>query len=135
MSVYVSKLVRSFVIARAGNRCEYCRIPQALANYEFHIEHSISIQHGGSNSPDNLSWSCAFCNWKKGPNIATLLDNNEIVPVFNPRTQNWFDHFEAKSGVILPKTKIGSATINLLEFNLPERVDIRALLTRAGFYP
>lgn len=136
MSIYVSKLVRALVIERAGNRCEYCRVPQFLTNYDFHIEHITGIQHGGSSSIDNLAWCCAFCNWKKGPNIATLLDSsNKIVPLFHPRTQNWFDHFEVKNGLIVSKTNIGKATAKLLEFNLPERIEIRTVLTLAGFYP
>lgn len=136
MSVHVSKILRSFVIERAGNRCEYCRIPKVITNYEFHIEHIIGIQHGGTTTLDNLAWCCAFCNWKKGPNLGTLLDSgNEIVPLFNPRTQNWFEHFEVRNGMIIPKTKIAMATVKLLEFNLSERIEIRAVLTIAGFYP
>lgn len=137
MSAYVSKLVRRFVIERAGNRCEYCRIPQAITNYEFHIEHIIGLQHGGSSLPDNLAWCCSFCNWKKGPNIATMLDNaDEIIPLFHPRTQYWLEHFQVENdGIILPKTKVGQATSKLLEFNLPERIEIRAVLIQAGFYP
>ncbi|MCK6691305.1 MAG: HNH endonuclease [Thermoanaerobaculia bacterium] len=136
MSVRIPKHLRNFVIERARDRCEYCKIPKIVSNYEFHIEHIIGIQHGGTSSLDNLAWCCSFCNWKKGPNLGTLLDsNNEIIPLFNPRTQNWFEHFDVRNGVIIPKTKIAMATVKLLEFNLPERVEIRAVLTIAGFYP
>jgi len=136
MSVYVSKLVRNLVIERAGNRCEYCRIPKILSNYEFHIEHIIGIQHGGLSLPDNLAWCCSFCNWKKGPNIATLLDSsNDLVPLFHPRQHNWFAHFDTERGLILAKTQVGRATAKLLELNLPERVEIRNILALAGFYP
>ncbi|MEZ4775028.1 MAG: HNH endonuclease signature motif containing protein [Bacteroidia bacterium] len=136
MSSHISKLIRKLVIERAGNRCEYCRIPQAITNYDFHIEHIIGIQHGGENSLENLAWCCAFCNWKKGPNIATILDGEkQIIPLFNPRSQKWFDHFETRGGHITAKTDIGKATIKLLEFNLPERIEIRDVLTQAGYYP
>lgn len=37
MSAYVSRIVRRFVIERAGNRCEYCRIPRAVSNFEFYV--------------------------------------------------------------------------------------------------
>ncbi|MDX2245129.1 MAG: HNH endonuclease signature motif containing protein [Bacteroidia bacterium] len=132
----ISRLIRKLVIERAGNRCEYCRIPQAITNYDFHIEHIIGIQHGGDNSLENLAWCCAFCNWKKGPNIGTILDSHSpIIPLFNPRTQKWFDHFETRKGHIIPKTDIGQATAKLLEFNLPERIEIRELLIQAGYYP
>jgi hypothetical protein len=136
MSAYISRIVRHFVIERAGNRCEYCRIPKAVSNFEFHIEHIIGIQHGGTSSPDNLAWCCSFCNWKKGPNLGTLLKpGGEIIPLFNPRLQSWSDHFEVDKGRIMPKTQVGKATSKLLEFNLRERVEIRAILTVAGLYP
>lgn len=136
MSAYISRVVRRFVIERAGNRCEYCRIPQIVSNFEFHIEHIIGLQHGGTSYLDNLAWCCSFCNWKKGPNLGTLLKpEGEIIPLFNPRHQNWFDHFEVDNGRVVPKTQIGKATSKLLEFNLRERVEIRAMLTVAGLYP
>ena len=136
MSAYVSRIVRRFVIERARNRCEYCKIPQAVTNYDFHIEHIIGVQHGGTSSPNNLAWCCSFCNWKKGPNLGTILEpEGEIVPLFNPRTQNWGDHFDAAEGLVTPKTKIGEATIKLLEINLSERVEIRTVLAKAGLYP
>ena len=43
--------------------------------------------------------------------------------------------FVVQNGFIVPKTKMGKATIYLLEFNLPEKVDIRLVLIKAGFYP
>lgn len=136
MSVYVSKLVRNLVIERAGNRCEYCKTPHLLANLDFHIEHIIGVQHGGLSLPDNLAWCCSFCNWKKGPNIATILEpNDEPIPLFHPRKHNWFAHFNTEQGLILPLTQIGEATAKLLEFNRPERIEIRILLVQAGFYP
>lgn len=136
MSVYVPKIIRKFVIDRAANRCEYCRIPQSISIAGFHIEHIIGLQHGGTNFTDNLAWCCAFCNWKKGPNIATMLDpTGPILPLFNPRTQHWFDHFKAENGYIDSLTETGQGTARLLEFNIPERVEIRAALTTAGFYP
>lgn len=131
----ISKTVRRIVIERAGNRCEYCHLPQAISNYEFHIEHIISIQHGGQDTLNNLAWCCAFCNWKKGPNIGTLVNGEQgIVPLYNPRTQPWADHFEIQDGLIIPLSVIGIGTSNLLEFNLPERVEVRSILYQAGFY-
>jgi hypothetical protein len=59
----------------------------------------------------------------------------ELIPLFNPRTQNWFDHFEAKKGEILPLTVIGQATIKLLEMNQSARIDARFEMMLAGCYP
>jgi hypothetical protein len=95
------------------------------------------LQHGGTSVATNLAYSCAWCNWKKGPNIATVLDmKGSLIPLFNPRTQNWFSHFEVDgTGLLHGKTDIGKATIKLLELNRPERIDERLGMMVAGYYP
>ena len=101
-----------------------------------HPEHIIGIQHGGTNTLDNLAYCCAMCNWKKGPNISTILKmGGELIPLFNPRTQNWFHHFEANNGKIIPLTHIGQATVNLLELNDYSKIEERLEMTLVGFYP
>jgi HNH endonuclease len=133
---YISKPVRRLVISRAGSRCEYCRVLDYLVGFEYHIEHIIGIQHGGTDNPSNLAYACSYCNWKKGPNISTILSlGGELIPLFNPRTQNWFDHFEVKRGEILPKTVIGEATIKLLNMNQSARTDARFEMILARCYP
>src|ERR1035437_6502928 len=52
---------------RAGNRCEYCRLPQGAFPRGFHIEHIVARQHGGPTRLDNLAFACWSCNLKKGP--------------------------------------------------------------------
>ena len=40
--------VRELVARRSDNRCEYCRIPQALLPFHtFHVEHIIARQMVG----------------------------------------------------------------------------------------
>ena len=133
---YHSKITRRFVIGRAGNRCEYCRVLDYLVGFEYHIEHIIGVQHGGTDVLSNLAYACSYCNWKKGPNISTILFlGGELIPLFNPRIQNWFDHFEVKKGEILPLSTIGEATIKLLALNQASRVDARFEMMLAGCYP
>ncbi len=136
MSVYISRSTKKLVIERASNRCEYCRVPEFLSSFDFHIEHIIGLQHGGPNSLNNLAYCCSPCNWKKGPNISTVLAfGGEIIPLFNPRTQNWFEHFEIKEGKLIALTDTGQATIKLLELNLPMKIEERFEMMLAGFYP
>jgi hypothetical protein len=136
MSQYIPRSLRKIVIARADNRCEYCRVHEFLSGFKFHIEHVIGIQHGGLNSLDNLAYSCSICNWKKGPNISTILEiNGPLIPLFNPRKQNWFNHFEANNGKIIPLTIIGEATIKLLELNDFSKIEERLEMSIGGFYP
>jgi hypothetical protein len=56
----------------------------------------------------------------------------ELVPLFNPRTEVWRDHFEWRGATLEGKTKSGRASIELLEINRPERVEHRRLLIEAG---
>ena len=136
MRAYISGSTKKIVIARAGHRCEYCRVLAYLSAFDYHIEHIIGLQHGGPNSPNNLAYCCSICNWKKGPNISTILEfGGALIPLFNPRTQNWFDHFEAQNGYIKPLTPIGEATVKLLELNQRNKVEERFSMAQAGFYP
>jgi 5-methylcytosine-specific restriction endonuclease McrA len=57
---------------RAGNRCEYCHLPQGAFRRGFHIEHIVARQHGGPASFDNLAFACWSCNLKKGPNLSGI---------------------------------------------------------------
>ncbi len=136
MSRHIPQSVRRFVAERAGFRCEYCRVAESDSNFAYHIEHIISRKHGGSDHPDNLAWSCSVCNWKKGSNISTILEENgPLIPLFNPRKDHWFDHFEVNDGEILPRTHVGVATAKLLVFNAPDNIIERRELIEAGNYP
>ena len=133
---YISKSVRKLVVLRAGNRCEYCRVPEYLSSFDYHIEHIIGVQHGGGNTQNILAYCCAPCNWKKGPNIATILEIDQpIVPLFNPRKQNWFNHFQVDGGILIPISRVEAATIKLLELNQPKKIEERIEMVKAGFYP
>ena len=131
-----SLALKRWIAERAAFRCEYCLVAEADSNFDYHIEHIISRQHGGSDHSDNLAFACARCNWKKGSNIATLLQmDGPLIPLFNPRKSNWFDHFEIDNGLIVPKTAIGEATIKLLELNALDNIIERRELAEAGNYP
>lgn len=136
MSAYISRTTRKLVMSRASHRCEYCRVLEYLSSFDYHIDHIIGIQHGGSNSLNNLAYVCSTCNWKKGPNISTILHlHGPLIPLFNPRTQDWFEHFEVKKGILEAKTTIAKATIKLLELNQDNKIEERFEMMLAGFYP
>ncbi|MGO8752136.1 MAG: HNH endonuclease [Thermoguttaceae bacterium] len=75
--------LRSLVRRRAGDVCEYCRLPQTASRFvQFHVEHIVARQHGGATESDNLALACGFCNFHKRPNIASLdPKSGELVPV------------------------------------------------------
>ena len=56
---------RELVRQRAGQRCEYCRLPQRAVPYlVFHVDHIIAKQHLDevSDDPQMLAWACI--DWK-----------------------------------------------------------------------
>lgn len=59
---------------------------------------------------------------------------NDLVPLFNPRTDPWNEHFEWHGPTLLGKTKIGRATIELLQVNIHERAEHRRLLREADLF-
>jgi hypothetical protein len=126
--------LRSLVRRRAGNVCEYCRLPQAVAPIvRFHIEHIVARQHGGATHPDNLALACGQCNFHKGPNIAALdPEDGQLVPLFHPRRDRWEDHFSWDGVVIVGRTPIGRATAELLAMNDWDRVEVRENLQSRG---
>jgi len=63
----MDELLRQAVRSRAGNRCEYCHLPEADVVTPYQVEHVIARQHGGSGSLANLAYSCLRCNLHKGP--------------------------------------------------------------------
>ena len=100
------------------------------------MEHIIGRQHNGSDRLENLAYACSYCNWKKGPNISTLLvEDGSIIPLFNPRAELWHENFYIlPSGLICSKTEIGEGTLRLLDFNAVERILERQILVELGFY-
>src|ERR1700752_5332152 len=86
-------LVRQ-VVERAGNRCEYCQLSQLGQEATFHIDHVIPRAAGGPTTTDNLALACVACSLRKwARQTATDPETGGEVPLFNPRTQAWTDHF------------------------------------------
>ncbi|MCK6694022.1 MAG: HNH endonuclease [Thermoanaerobaculia bacterium] len=136
MSRNIPLYLRVDVAKRAGFRCEYCLLPESYGIYPFEVDHIIAVKHGGKTVLGNLAYSCIRCNRMKGTDLTTLSgEAGEIVRLFNPRKDNWNEHFEVVEGAIYGHTDIGKATAQLLAFNNPERIIGRKLLIEAGEYP
>ena len=65
MARYIPEDIRLLVSKRANHRCEYCRIHERHSYLAFHIEHIISLKHGGDSDPANLAYVCPICNINK----------------------------------------------------------------------
>ena len=136
MSRYIPEEVRKLVAERAQHRCEYCRFYARYSYLSFHIEHIISLKHGGSSEMDNLAYSCPVCNYNKGSDIATFVNDHENpIRFFHPRKDHWEDHFEVEeSGLIVPKTLIGKGSIKIFDFNHPDSLIERKELIRNNIF-
>ena len=121
--------LRDSVRARAGARCEYCHLSQRFSELQFHIEHIIPRQHGGADKAENLALACPDCNLLKGPNLTGVDPNTKrVVRLFHPRRDKWTQHFVQDGARISGKTLVGRATVSLLRFNDPQRLELRALI-------
>ena len=105
--------LRDEVRQRAGDCCEYCQLPQTCTLLPHEADHIRSQKHQGPTKLDNLCWACARCNDFKGSDVSSYDPvTNELVSVFNPRTDAWNEHFEWHGPKLSGKTKIGQATIS-----------------------
>jgi 5-methylcytosine-specific restriction endonuclease McrA len=134
--VHIPAKLRQQVIQYAAGKCEYCLIHQDDTPYTHHIDHVLPLKHGGQTILENLALACLDCNRYKGSDLSTIDPvNEEITPLFNPRTQAWTQHFLLQGVHIIGQTPIGRATSLLLRFNTPERLLHRRMLIRVGRYP
>jgi hypothetical protein len=115
-----------FVRLRAGDRCEYCRMHQSLQGATIHIEHIIPRSAGGSDQADNLAWACPACNLKKSNRVVVPEEETgSPIALFNPRCDEWSDHFTWDGYTVLGLTAIGRALIAALDRNNSRRQLIR----------
>jgi 5-methylcytosine-specific restriction endonuclease McrA len=123
---YIPPAVRRQVAIRADYLCEYCGAADADSFIGFEIDHIISLKHGGDNTQENLAYSCPECNRNKGTDIASIdWETKQIERFFNPRIDNWTEHFRADSATIKPISVIGIVTVQIFRFNDDHRLEER----------
>jgi 5-methylcytosine-specific restriction endonuclease McrA len=100
------------------------------------MDHLLPQSLGGSDDDWNLTLACHRCN-ERHYNFTTGIDleTQEIVSLFNPRQQQWADHFVwTTDGLkIRGVTKTGRATCQRLDFN-DDKHDDAAILTARWFW-
>ena len=132
----ISAATRTLTVERAQKCCEYCLIHQDSSPYTHEVDHLIARKHGGTNDPENLALACLPCNRRKGSDLAAIDPiSGQVVTIFNPRQQDWTDHFTLEGAYIVGKTETGRATVFLLALNAPSRLVKRQLLIAEGSYP
>ena len=87
---------------------------------------------------DNLAWSCPWCNaCKYTKTRAADPRTGRLVPIFDPRRQQWPRHFRWEGDLtrIAGRTATGRATVDALRLNRPELLNLRRVLFAVGEHP
>jgi hypothetical protein len=87
----------------------------------------------------NLVLSCPGCNRAKADRISAEDQSGKTQSIFNPREYEpwllgWHLHFslDADSGLVVPRTSVGEATVKTLRVNDSLRVFARKLQISVG---
>jgi hypothetical protein len=135
---HIPLTLRDRVAEQAHYRCGYCLTDQRISGAQMHIEHIVPLSRGGKSDETNLWLACAWCNSYKGDKTHALDPvTEEEVPLFNPRTQPWSEHFRwSEDGVrIIGLTPTGRATVLALRLNNEFILPARRHWVLAGWHP
>jgi HNH endonuclease len=135
---YISAATKELIVKRAHGCCEYCKCPAEFTTELFSIEHILPRSKGGLDDYINLAWACIGCNiFKSDKTEAIDPISLQIVPLFNPRTMLWTEHFmwDKTLTLMLGKTEIGRATIEAVQVNRRQVRNLRRALMAIGEHP
>ncbi|MBN9119708.1 MAG: HNH endonuclease [Planctomycetes bacterium] len=80
--------------------------------------------------------NAVYCNLHKGPNIAGIdPDTGQLTRLFNPRTDDWNEHFAWSGHILVGRTAIGRTTVVVLATNDAAARVVRAALMAEGVFP
>lgn len=134
---YIPAELRKQVIQRANKFCEYCRASMKIL-VVMEVDHIVPVTASGETTLDNLCLACRSCNNAKRSfqSGSDPITQNE-VPLFNPRTQVWAEHFawDADYVYIQGLSATGRATILRLDMNNQMLVEARRLWRKTGWQP
>ena len=133
----LSEATRQRLREQAQFRCSYCRSPEWVG-IPMVIDHITPLAAGGTSDPMNLCLCCYRCNEFKGAKTEALdVVTAEMIPLFNPMTQTWNEHFVwIEDGLVLAgQTACGRATVDTLQLNHERLTRARQIWKLAGFHP
>ncbi|MEA5511951.1 HNH endonuclease [Crocosphaera sp. UHCC 0190] len=138
MTTYLSEALRKKIETTDKRRCCYCLTSEANSGIPMTIDHILPRSTGGDNSFENVCLACRTCNEYKGKNT-TAIDplTGEKIPLFNPRQQQWKDHFSwsADGTKVEGLTAIGRGTVVTLRMNHAVIVSARRRWVSSGWHP
>lgn len=134
----VSAQLKREVAERAKGCCEYCRSQASFAVQSFSVEHIIPKSKRGKTQSDNLALACQGCNNHKYNKIEGRDPiTGKTTSLYHPRTHLWQDHFAWNDDFtfIIGLTSTGRATIETLQLNRAELINLRRVLYAMGEHP
>ena len=143
LAVAISESIRQAVRANANYLCEYCHSPERSSSDMFTLDHLLPRSLGGSDKSDNLALACRRCNERRyNFTTATDLQTGSTVPIFNPRSQKWANHFTWSTDAlrIIGTSAIARGTCYRLDMNDEAHnrrfiQDARELWIQGGWHP
>lgn len=135
---YISNSLKEAVVLRASNCCEYCKSQDKYSPTSFTIDHIIPESLDGTSIFENLAYACFLCNRLKSNKIKTFDELSEKwIPLFNPRTDNWGDHFawNQEATLIIGTTIIGRCCVKELKLNREKLIEYRNCIIPFGTHP
>lgn len=88
----IPKSLDEVVRQRAQFQGEYCHYSELLSSAPLSIDHIQPQSLDGTDDLENLALACRRCNERRY-NFTTGVDPETEVALFNPRQQQWSDHF------------------------------------------
>jgi 5-methylcytosine-specific restriction endonuclease McrA len=91
---HIPKELRERVAEQALYRCGYCLTTEIIVGAPMELDHLLPESLGGLTEEENLWLACSLCNAHKLARIAAVDSvTGEVVRLFNPRRQDWGEHF------------------------------------------
>jgi hypothetical protein len=134
----IPNALRAKVAAQARFRCGYCLTSEAIVGTPMELDHLIPESLGRESAEENLWLVCSLGNDAKGCRIASEdAMTGEVVRLFNPRHQDWHEHFRWSDdgSLIIVLTTTGRATAMALRLNRPSLVVARRAWVAVGWHP
>ena len=138
MSAYIPESLKTQIREGDCYRCCYCLTSEANSGLPMSFDHIHPQSKGGNTSFENVCLACRSCNEYKS-DLTEAQDplTGEIVPLFNPRAQQWSEHFAWSPDAtrVEGQTPVGRATIAALRMNNPVIVAARSRWVISGWHP
>jgi hypothetical protein len=138
VSAYISESLKARIEQEDRQRCCYCLTSEANSGILMTFDHIQPRSKGGATSFENVCLACRTCNeYKSDSTKAEDPLTGEVVLLFNPRTQQWSEHFtwSLDATKVEGVTAIGRATVVALRMNNPVIVAARYRWAISGWHP